>query len=403
MSDKEIRHVYRSCPCFSYDVEGVQTWLEDMAAQGLVLEADGTFLGIFTFQKTHPQRIHYRLAPVKAQRGIFADSDGDPDPEEQEFSKHCGWQYLVRYGAFCIYRATGPNARPLHTDPAVHAMALGAVKRQQHSTLAFLIVQLIVHGILSRSLFSFFRTGAVMGLGTLASIVALCIWLLGSTIGSVVRLQRYQKRLRRGESLDLRKEWKPKAVAVCCIKLLPAALLLLLLVSLGISLTAASRETPIAEYPGNPPFAVIEDVFPQGQAKHTVNFGDYNTFVRTSTALSENWDWNENADVSVGAEQYHCILRITHHETVSALWAKGLFRDYYLYERLRYRGKRFEELEAPETGFDQVRVFRSYGILHVLLRQDNTVTHAVVTVSQKWQENRWQLWLDAMEAGFLEP
>ena len=50
MSDKSIRYAYRICPCFSYDVEGIQTWLEDMATQGLVLEADGTFLGIFTFQ-----------------------------------------------------------------------------------------------------------------------------------------------------------------------------------------------------------------------------------------------------------------------------------------------------------------------------------------------------------------
>ena len=34
MSDEIIRHAYRTCPCFSFDVEGIQTWLEDMAAQG---------------------------------------------------------------------------------------------------------------------------------------------------------------------------------------------------------------------------------------------------------------------------------------------------------------------------------------------------------------------------------
>ena len=46
MSDDKIRYAYRFCPCFRYDIEGIQTWLEDMAAQGLVLEADGIFLGI---------------------------------------------------------------------------------------------------------------------------------------------------------------------------------------------------------------------------------------------------------------------------------------------------------------------------------------------------------------------
>ena len=74
MSDENIRYAYRICPCFSYDIEGIQTWLEDMASQGLVLEADGTFLGIFTFQKTTPKKYRYRLAPIKEQKGFFSDS-----------------------------------------------------------------------------------------------------------------------------------------------------------------------------------------------------------------------------------------------------------------------------------------------------------------------------------------
>ena len=40
MSDENIRYAYRICPCFSYDIEGIQTWLEDMASQGLVLEGN---------------------------------------------------------------------------------------------------------------------------------------------------------------------------------------------------------------------------------------------------------------------------------------------------------------------------------------------------------------------------
>ena len=398
MFDAHIRRSYRTCPCFSYDVEGIQSWLEDLAAQGYVLEADGTFCGIFTFQLTQPQKLRYRLAPVKQTGGIFSDNTDGPDPEEQEYSRRCGWEYLVRYGAFHIYRATDAQARPLHTDPTVHAMALEEARKHQWHTLTFLITQLLIHVLLTHNLFSFFRTGAVMGLGVLAGVLIFCAWLLADTFRAFLWLGRYQKRLRMGDTLDAPVDWKRKALPVRCAKLLPLGAVLLFLVSLGISLNATTQKTPIAAYPGNPSFAVVEDVFPGAQVAHTDSFGDYNTYVHAATALSENWEWNETADVTDGTGSYYCILRINHHETAGELWAKGLFRDYYLYERLRYRGKRFEELEAPDTRFDQVRVFSSYGILHVLIRQGSTVTHAVVTISQQGQNNHWQLWLDAMDS-----
>ena len=41
MSD--IQYVYRPLPCPDYDVEGMESWLTDMAAEGLVLSPDGFF------------------------------------------------------------------------------------------------------------------------------------------------------------------------------------------------------------------------------------------------------------------------------------------------------------------------------------------------------------------------
>lgn len=401
MSDEKIRYAYRICPCFSYDIEGIQTWLEDMASQGLVLEADGTFLGIFTFQKTVPKKCQYRLAPMKEKKGFFSDSADGPDAEEQEFSKQCGWEYLVRYGSFYIYRAIGEHVRPLHTDPSVHSMALESVKKQQRSAVISAILNFFLYSFLSHNLFSFFRSGAVIGLAFLLSLIVFGFWLIGSSVAAVVLLSRYQKRLRQGDDLEQTKNWKEKALFVRCVNLLPTVCFLVFMFGWLNSLSMAYNNTPLTEYPQDPPFAVLEDVFPESEIDRTANFGDYNTVIHYSTALSENYEWRQEDTVTTDTGSYHCILRIEHHETVSKLWARGLFWDYYTYERLRYRGKRYEEFDAPQTEFDDVTVYSSYGILHVLIRQDATVTHATVSITQKGQNNQWQLWLDAMEAKLL--
>ncbi len=401
MSDEKIRYAYRVCPCFSYDVEGIQTWLEDMAAQGLVLEADGIFLGIFTFQKTTPQKHQYRLAPIQEKKGFFSDSTDGPDEEEQEFSKKCGWEYLVRYQKFYIYRATGEDVRPLHTDPAVHAMALGAVKKQQRGAIISTLLNFMIYALISHELFSIFRSGTIIGLAFLMSLIGYGFWLIGSSIAAIIRLSRYQKRLRSGDDLDRPKNWKENAVFVRCVKLLPILCILVFLISWMNSLFMVYDSIPLTEYPQDPPFAVLEDIFPEAEIDRSDNFLDYNTVIHYATALSENYEWRQEATVFTDSGSYHCILRIEHHETAGKLWAKGLFQDYYTHERLRYRGKRYEALEAPVTGFDDVKVYSSYGILHVLIRQGSTVTHATVSITQQGQNNRWHLWLDAMESKLL--
>ena len=59
--EKSIKHVYRIPPCPSYDIEGMESWLSDMAAEGFVLVKDGIFAGVATFEKTEPRKLKYRL------------------------------------------------------------------------------------------------------------------------------------------------------------------------------------------------------------------------------------------------------------------------------------------------------------------------------------------------------
>ena len=108
-------------------------------------------------------------------------------------------------------------------------------------------------------------------------------------------------------------------------------------------------------------------------------------------------EWNESCDVTTAdGEHYFCILRLNYHETVSEWIARGLEEDYYVYDATRYRGKRFEDLTAPDLGVDSIRVYNNYGTLCVLMREGTRVVHAVVTLDNKTDANQWHLWAQAM-------
>ena len=74
MSEKAVKRVHRLCPCNRCDVEGIQSWLEDMAADGLFLTEDGEFCGIFTFERRSPRKVTYRLDVAQKRKPRFLDS-----------------------------------------------------------------------------------------------------------------------------------------------------------------------------------------------------------------------------------------------------------------------------------------------------------------------------------------
>ena len=49
MSEKS--YSYRLAPCPSYDIDGMQGWLAQMAQKGLHLSSDGFFAGFAIFEK----------------------------------------------------------------------------------------------------------------------------------------------------------------------------------------------------------------------------------------------------------------------------------------------------------------------------------------------------------------
>ena len=398
MSEKTIKHVHRLCPCDPCNVEGIQSWLEDMAAEGLFLIEDGVFCGVFSFERKSPRKTKYRLDVAQKRKPRFLDSGDELTDEELEIYNSMGWEYLLRYGDFRVYRSMEQDAPELNTESETHAITIGLLKQQHRSSFIYAVLMALFWIFFAQSALRYtFRIAASVGV-----IFLLCVHgeILDAWVTNLVRLirfRRYEKRLLSGDSLNRRVEWKKKAPLNYVMRALPFLLGIGVAFGLLSALTHETTDIPNTEYPGDPPFATIADIFPGGTITEDNVWLDYGTFKTAETSIATGVEWNESCNVTTAdGEHFFCILRLTYHETVSEWIARGLERDYYIYDATRYHGKRFTDIEAPDLGVDSIRVYHNYGTLCVLMREGNRVVHAVVTLDNQSNANQWHLWAETM-------
>ena len=395
MEEKNERLVHRICPCFANDIEGVQTWLEDLAREGLFLEPEGRTLTVFSFRRGAPQKVRYRLEAV-APRGLWSASDG-PDWEMRKAFAQMGWKYLDYFGSFHIYRCDDPQAPELNTDPTVQATTLQSLKDQQKSAATHAVLYPLFYTLITNRAISPFRLAVTAGSWLPLSIIGFLLWAFVSSLCTIIRLGRYQKRLRAGESLTCRKEWRQAAHLAKWLRLLPGTLVLIMLLSLGSLLLKTAERQPLDAAPEELPFVTLEEIFPEAEIDRMGSSMDYNTFMTYDNAWSSNYEWNEVGDVKLEDGIYYCLVRMDFHDSAAPWLAKRTAMDYYRYEQHRYNSKRFEAEIPPDTAFDTLYVFRSYGILHIVGQEGKQIFHATVQFSDPNKEPCWELWLRAME------
>jgi len=398
MSEKRVKHVYRLCPCDRCDIEGIQSWLEDMAAEGLFLTEDGAFCGVFSFERKSPRKVTYRLDVAQKRKPRFMDSGDELTDEELELYKSMGWEYLLRYGDFRIYRSMERDAPELNTESETHAITIALLKKKHRDSFVSAILMALIWLMTSQGFMRYgFRMAATVGLVFTLCIYVFMLWAVIVPLLRAFRFRKYEKRLWEGDNLNHRVEWKKTAPVILITRTLPFLLCCGIAAGLLSALVHDSTEFPNTEYPGDPPFATMADVFPGGTVTEDNVWLDYGTYKTGKTAVSKNIEWNESCNVkTVNGENYFCILRLSYYETVSEWIARGLEKECYIYDSTRYHGKRFEDISAPDLGVDSIRVYSNYGTLTVLMREGNRVVHAVVTLDNRSNQNQWHLWAQAM-------
>ena len=341
MSNESLKHAYRLVPCPAYDVEGVESWLTDLASEGLLLAKDGFFCGVATFERTQPQPVKYRLEAAPKSTSMWSNDGGEPDDEAVALSEQLGWEYIASYGEFYVFRSSDPTARELNTDPDVQALALNAVRKRRRG-FAFVLFFEAIFWLCCRLYNNWLL--ATITLGTVFSLftVALLLLFLSGSIIELVHLTRLHRQLRVSGCINHHKDWKPNAFRYHFRRVLEAVLLLLwicILLSKWSASITEKNEVDLRDYTGEPPFATLIDLVGDDSSEyHLSTFGIANTPLEWSDLLApRNIEWDEIAEITrADGTTFDGALYIKYHETVHPWLARQLAYEYLSTDRYRF-------------------------------------------------------------------
>jgi len=387
------RKVFRPAPCPAYDVEGMESWLSDLSAEGLHLAPDGIFCGIAEFHRGEPGRMQYRLEASRHGTSMWNEQNGEPEEEALELNAEYGWEYVAKRGEFFIYRGAYDGERELNTDPEVQALALQAVRKRRrdalHTALFWMVVYPVARsqGIVPVLLMAIHMKSWLMLLTGL-----LLLWTIVSRLRECFALTRLYRRLRAGEEIRRGKDWRRRAAlyrGVRMVDVVLTAVWAVLFASTLLSGMANEGEIPIAAYAEELPFATIADFAGEGADYELTNIGFANTVRRWSDWLApDNVRWEEIGCVT-GADgtRIEGSLYVDYHETVHPRIARGLALEYLRHDRGQVRLTRlfsgenpFGEYEGPEPlpiSADYAVGYRDdHGSPHVLICQGTRMVRA---------------------------
>ncbi|MGN0136725.1 DUF2812 domain-containing protein [Anaerotignum sp.] len=108
------KSVIRVSPFGGFDIPGLESWLESMAAKGLRFSM--TTGPLCCFEKTDPETVRIHLEPIQ---GAANDN-----PELNELYENAGWHYWgIFRGSFYVFASSNPEAES-HTDAETLSYAL---------------------------------------------------------------------------------------------------------------------------------------------------------------------------------------------------------------------------------------------------------------------------------------
>lgn len=110
-------------PAYSYDIAGLEAWLERCADEGLTPVWMGGVLCILKSGK--PERRRYRLEPMRKER--------EPSEELLELYGEAGWQYVCRADGFFLFSSADSAASEPYTDGESRSEALRNLARSVKS------------------------------------------------------------------------------------------------------------------------------------------------------------------------------------------------------------------------------------------------------------------------------
>ena len=373
---REMKTIYRLVPCPQYDLSGMEHWLSDMAQSGWILQKEGITFGVAGFEQCAPKKVRYRLLPAEGSTSMWADNGGEPGDEVIELNKEFGWEYVAKRGEFYIYRTEDMNARELHTDSEIQALAMNAMRKRQRDNIVSAVLTTVLYpwlAVRGKIFLTMIVAGTVPVLLLLLAVLGIGIF----SVARAVKLMKLKKCILRGEEPGTGSDWKKGRTRYWVESVLRKALYLIVLVlviKIGIVMPNSAEYCPITDYTGEVPFRTMETFLSGGRMEYMdMNIGHQNT-VREWTDLlaAENYEYDESGTVYYpDGTILSGGLDVTYHETKADWIAKRLVKEYV---RKGKKDKDYQLIEVKVAGTDEVVAYSSLGIFRtVIMRKGNKV------------------------------
>ncbi len=376
------RKVYHLPPCPEYDVEKLESWLQDMAKEGLVLEPEGEAFGFFGFTPGRPQVLRYRLQP----KPHGEQGDIVPAQEARELASQFGWEFVDDYRYFYIYRTTDPTAREMDTDYAVQATALKVVRKGISTNLFSQLFTLLAILYMQDNLGPIRFFVSVHPIITV-SLVLFPVFLLASLLRKALYIRALERKLKAHTPLAHDTPWQPKALWHRLCRLGSVGMTVAVIVSFCTFLLSLQKQ-PLTQYPGDAPFVTLEDMAETYEPQELFDY--YGSYEAISSPLAQVVSWREYADITLDGQAYSgAILLVNYCDTASPWLAEQLSRELVNDAKA---GRYYSEMEAPDLDVDYCTAWQDI-YPTILLRQGSLVIQATVNIRSEEAGDRFLDWV----------
>ena len=362
-----------TAPCSYLDIEGFQSWLEDLSAEGYLLSGRAYVRHTYLFHRISPLKTRYRLTPVSDR---LEDWNERPDTEKQTLSEAFGWDYVCTVDGFHIYRSYNEEDRELNSDPDVLAESLRLLKRKAIlAALAGVIAPVLFLMLLMLLVGPGYIWRYLVGDGIMlfAGCGLLCLFTTCRGINRLIKLLKLSGLLR-SRKLPIRyKDWKKGARRFRFNRSVTYTIgfILIFLVSM-VRLSDQPRRTQPFPADSSPlPFVTVLELAEKSDFE-TVGRLDVGWMIPWSQPLAQsNYEWFEVVDVvTADGTEGRFSFELFYHELGSDWLADRLMGEY-----LKEARSNCTPVESPTpAGVDNAYFFEDdRGCPSAVLRLENTV------------------------------
>lgn len=373
---KHKKRIIRLLPCPSYDIEGLQTYFEAMANEGLHVKKDGIFAGFASFEQGEAHSVRYRMDMEERRGGILSDNGTRPDADKIALCSELGWEYVDSWNGTHIYRCEDSAVQELNTDAEVRSIALKKIVKDRLVNVVILCFWLLAYPVLRLSgliLPTMFAIGS--------DFVLLCAALVLSDIAFEIRklimLHKIKCRLNNGESIANTVRRSGAAYIVPRAAFALGAILAACMFLIRWSDDASGKnDIPLSQYTEELPFATIADIV-EGEY-HNENLLGSDKVRRYSDLLADDIiTYRETASVKLSdGTEFSGGLMVDYYSTVNDGLAKSTAKELACAASLK---KNYEVIPLDDMGADyQIAYYDNAHMPTVIFQKGNTVVKALL-------------------------